>query len=436
MTEVLIQDITIGENVRRGEVTLAPSFVASIAQLGIIEPLVVDSDNVLIAGHRRLAAAKELGLAAVPVVVNRSEQRTAVQVAENYHREDMTAWELAQATLDLKSEGFDQGEIAVTLSIPKKRVSVLQRVARLDLTDEDANQLTLEALDEVSEASKQLKDENVTAEDIVRPIVSNEERDVEHAARFAHHEAQQALVMEELATLQAEWAELGVTVVTVNPEHDYDKPGTYNQYTVLNNVVRVEGYSGLDVSLAKHIEEECHIVWIQSQKGRYASTSWTHYCGDKRRHAKAGNSELKTPVGAKPGGGMSQKEKDDRRADREAKKVHEKQSFEWLKNLDINKANYALSLTLALTTWREDDDRAAANMLVTAGAIEKRPTGAEWGWHATQVTNYLGERFNDDELKKQVWMLRFMSARKVIESRFPDDDIKALIEEMQVKDDE
>ena len=44
-------------------------FLASIKANGIIEPLVVSPNNKLISGHRRLASAKLIGLATVPVIV-------------------------------------------------------------------------------------------------------------------------------------------------------------------------------------------------------------------------------------------------------------------------------------------------------------------------------------------------------------------------------
>ena len=44
------------------------SVAASIKSFGFAIPVVVDADNVLIAGHTRVAAAKTLGLTEVPVI--------------------------------------------------------------------------------------------------------------------------------------------------------------------------------------------------------------------------------------------------------------------------------------------------------------------------------------------------------------------------------
>jgi ParB-like chromosome segregation protein Spo0J len=54
------------KNPRKNEKAV-PEVVKSIKEFGFRQPLVVDSSMVLIVGHTRLLAAKELGLASVPV---------------------------------------------------------------------------------------------------------------------------------------------------------------------------------------------------------------------------------------------------------------------------------------------------------------------------------------------------------------------------------
>lgn len=75
---------------------------ASITKFGILVPLLVSPERGkyrLIAGHRRLRAAKELGLESVPTVVRRIEraQVTEVALAENQHRVGLNALEIARA---------------------------------------------------------------------------------------------------------------------------------------------------------------------------------------------------------------------------------------------------------------------------------------------------------------------------------------------------
>ena len=76
---------------------------ASIREVGILQPLVVrrtdDARFELIAGERRLRAAKAAGLSTVPVVLRDSEDEDLLRDAliENIHREDLNPIEQADA---------------------------------------------------------------------------------------------------------------------------------------------------------------------------------------------------------------------------------------------------------------------------------------------------------------------------------------------------
>ena len=64
----------------------AVKFVAnSITQFGFRQPIVVDKDGVIIVGHTRWKAAKELGISEVPVHVAdlTPEQARAYRIADN-----------------------------------------------------------------------------------------------------------------------------------------------------------------------------------------------------------------------------------------------------------------------------------------------------------------------------------------------------------------
>jgi len=50
-----------------GDLTLEPDFIDSIEQHGILEPILIKSDGIIISGHRRYAAALEVGLDEIPV---------------------------------------------------------------------------------------------------------------------------------------------------------------------------------------------------------------------------------------------------------------------------------------------------------------------------------------------------------------------------------
>ena len=89
----------------------------SIKQFGFNQPIVVDADGVIIAGHTRLKAAKHLGLETVPVLVKTdftTEQAKAYRLADNKPGE-LSAWiddllmaELAEIeSMSMSDFGFD-----------------------------------------------------------------------------------------------------------------------------------------------------------------------------------------------------------------------------------------------------------------------------------------------------------------------------------------
>ncbi|WP_138504580.1 ParB/RepB/Spo0J family partition protein [Nostoc sp. PA-18-2419] len=81
--------------------------VQSVREHGVLEPLLVrplgNGEYELIAGERRLRAAKETGLAEVPIVSKELTDKQALQVAllENLQREDLNPVEEVEAILEL-----------------------------------------------------------------------------------------------------------------------------------------------------------------------------------------------------------------------------------------------------------------------------------------------------------------------------------------------
>ena len=67
---------------------LAASIVAHAAHGGILQPLLVTPDGTVVAGHRRLAAARRVGLADVPVIVHSltTIEVLEIQLTENLQR--------------------------------------------------------------------------------------------------------------------------------------------------------------------------------------------------------------------------------------------------------------------------------------------------------------------------------------------------------------
>lgn len=101
---------------------------ASIREFGFRQPIVVDSEGVIVCGHTRWKAAQQLGLESVPVHVARdltTSQVAAYRIADNQLASiaewdyDLLPLELAglqEADVDLGLLGFDQDELAKILN--------------------------------------------------------------------------------------------------------------------------------------------------------------------------------------------------------------------------------------------------------------------------------------------------------------------------------
>lgn len=116
------------------------SLAASIREVGILQPIVVrragDGRYEVIAGERRLRAAKAAGLATVPVVLRDSEDSELLREAliENIHREDLNPIEQAEAFRQLLEElGLKQEELADRVGVSRSHIANTIRLLGLPL---------------------------------------------------------------------------------------------------------------------------------------------------------------------------------------------------------------------------------------------------------------------------------------------------------------
>ena len=118
---------------------------SSIARDGIIQPLVVNITKTgyqLIAGERRLRAAKLAGLASVPVVIKNLNENDTLRVAlvENIQRCNLNPIEEASAYKKIAEQwGYSHSQVATLLS--KERVTVVNMIRLLDLPQKVCNEI-------------------------------------------------------------------------------------------------------------------------------------------------------------------------------------------------------------------------------------------------------------------------------------------------------
>lgn len=113
------------------------SLARSILSQGILQPLVVrraGGDFQLIAGERRLRAAREAGLEKVPVIVRQADdqQMLALALVENIQRRDLGPVEKAEAFSRLSQEfGLTQEEMGDRVGMSRSSVANFQRLLEL-----------------------------------------------------------------------------------------------------------------------------------------------------------------------------------------------------------------------------------------------------------------------------------------------------------------
>jgi ParB family chromosome partitioning protein len=112
---------------------------ASIREVGILQPLVVRATEEgfeLIAGERRLRAAKEAGLDRVPVLIRQAHEGESMELAlvENLQREDLNPLETAAAYQALmESFGLSRDQLASRLG--KSRAAVTNTIRLVQLPE-------------------------------------------------------------------------------------------------------------------------------------------------------------------------------------------------------------------------------------------------------------------------------------------------------------
>ena len=160
----------------------------SIKEFGVLEPIIVTKSikgYEIVAGERRVKAARYAGLETIPAIIKDFSDEEMMQIAllENIQREDLSAIEEAQAYDNLvKSLGISQEELAKRIG--KSRSHVTNMIGLLKLPEEVKKDILegmismgharvlskLEDEDAILSLNKKIKDENLSVralEDLV-----------------------------------------------------------------------------------------------------------------------------------------------------------------------------------------------------------------------------------------------------------------------------
>lgn len=110
-----IEDLKVYDNNPRKNDAAVGSVMASIKEFGFKVPIVVDKDNVIVAGHTRLKAAKKMDMKEVPCIV--ADDLSPVQVkafrlADNKTGE-MAEWDFEKLEIELKELEEEMQELSM-----------------------------------------------------------------------------------------------------------------------------------------------------------------------------------------------------------------------------------------------------------------------------------------------------------------------------------
>lgn len=241
---------------------------ASIKELGIIEPLVVTPNGdgyVLVAGHRRHAAATKAGVGEVPCIVRPGlddRAQAELRLVENLHRQDLAPVEEAAGYAQLVELGYSQRQLARKIGRSQahvsRRLSLLKlpapALAALDTGRITVEQATTLARVPATDVAKLFKRGVPASYDIERTIRTQEQEDRRAGAR---------------KELQAQ----GVTVLDEVPGERW------------RHILRPWGQLA-SIDVEAHAAEPCHAAVVEHH-GEVA-----YVCTDPARHQAGGASSL------------------------------------------------------------------------------------------------------------------------------------------------
>lgn len=210
----------------------------SIRELGVLQPIVVESSLegfTLIAGERRLRAAKRAGLATIPAVVrDAGGTHTLVEaLVENVQRADLTPIEKARAYQQLLEE-YGMSQESIAKRVGKSRPSISNTLRLLQLPDS---------------IQEMLDDGRLTGGHARALVGLEDEKYARYLAEKAHGEGWSVRQIEDAVRTRREMEGGGV-----------DKPGPVR---IIRPVEIIELENRLGEKLASHVK-----INYRNQKGR------------------------------------------------------------------------------------------------------------------------------------------------------------------------
>jgi ParB family chromosome partitioning protein len=131
--QIRINDVIVGERFRK-ELGDVKALAQSIEKIGLLQPIAVDENGKLIAGHRRLEACRSLGWTEIPCHVVNLGEIVKGEYSENVERKEFTPSELVAIKRALEPELREEAKermLAGTPSADSARGSTTERIGAL-----------------------------------------------------------------------------------------------------------------------------------------------------------------------------------------------------------------------------------------------------------------------------------------------------------------
>jgi ParB/RepB/Spo0J family partition protein len=129
-----LEQIHVPDNVRELDAAHVSALAGSISLQGVLVPVVVrtNADGYeLVAGFHRVAAARELGLRELPVVIRNAESEDADRAVENITRKQLNPYEEAKAVHAMLNRGLSEDGAAQALGWTRQRVTARVKILAL-----------------------------------------------------------------------------------------------------------------------------------------------------------------------------------------------------------------------------------------------------------------------------------------------------------------
>ncbi len=246
--------LTLETNVRPSA-PLTPGFVQSIRHNGVLTPVLAhrtpDGTIHVRAGQRRTLAAREAGIATIPVYIVDADpavtQRIIQQMIENDQREALTDADRAAAFQQLTFEGLDVPTIAKRTGTTPKDISTALTVAGNEAATAAIQEHAL-TLDQAADLIEFDNDEEVRA-DLIE-VATHDPAQFAHAVQRARDEHTRAQVK---ADTEADLTARGFTIL------DRDRGYYDTDYTPLRDLVTADG----DRATLDHIQVDGRAAFVR-----------------------------------------------------------------------------------------------------------------------------------------------------------------------------